>query len=46
MRSAYVRAMARGMRCLTSHGKLGGAYELAGLIQVPLVYAFKFTPYD
>ncbi len=46
MRSVYARAMARGMRCLTSHGKLGGAYELAGLMQVPLVYAFKLTSYD
>ncbi len=34
------------MRCLTSHGKLGGAYELAGLMQVPLAYAFKLTSYD
>ncbi len=46
MRSVYARAMARGMRCFMSHEKLGGAYELAGLMQVPLVYAFKLTSYD
>ncbi len=46
VRLVYARAMARGMRYLMSHEKLGGAYELAGLMQGPLVYAFKLTSYD
>lgn len=46
MRLVYARAMARGMCYLTSHGKLGSASEVAGLMQVPLVYAFKLTSYD
>ncbi len=46
MRLVYARAMARGMRYLTSHEILGGASELAGLMQVPLAYAFKLTSYD